>query len=67
MHCHTSKYSRCSQVSAASLVRQVKKKELQGVIITEHHYLWEEDEIKALRVEAELDENFLIMTGQEVE
>lgn len=67
MHCHTSKYSRCSHAGAASLVRQVKKKELQGVIITEHHYLWEEDEIKALRVEAELDENFLIMAGQEVE
>ena len=67
MHCHTSKYSRCSRAVAASLVRQVKKKELQGVIITEHHYLWEEDEIKALRVEAELDENFLIIAGQEVE
>ena len=67
MHCHTSKYSKCSQAGAANLVRQVKKKELQGVIITEHHYLLEEDEIKALRVEAELDEIFLIMAGQEVE
>ena len=67
MHCHTSRYSRCSQIDPVTLVRQVKKKELQGVIITEHHYLWEEDEIKALRVEAELDENFLIMAGQEVE
>ena len=66
MHCHTSKYSRCSQIDPVSLVRQVKKKELQGVIITEHHYLWGADEIKALRVEAELDENFLIMAGQEV-
>ena len=67
MHCHTSKYSRCSQANPVSLVRQVKKKELQGVIITEHHYLWKDDEIKTLRVEAELDENFLIMAGQEVE
>ncbi len=66
MHCHTSRYSRCSQVEAVDLVRQVKKKELQGVIITEHHYLWGEDEIKALRVEAGLDENFLINSGQEV-
>jgi len=49
------------------LARQVKKKELQGLIITEHHYLWGEDELKALRVEAELDENFLIMAGQELE
>ncbi|MCX5687125.1 MAG: phosphotransferase [Candidatus Omnitrophica bacterium] len=67
MHCHTSKYSKCSQIAPVNLVKQVKKKELQGVVITEHHYLWGEDEIKALRVEAELDENFLIMAGQEVE
>jgi len=67
MHCHTSRYSRCSQIDPASLLMQVKKKELQGVIITEHHYLWKEEEIKALRAEAELDESFLIMPGQEVE
>ncbi|MBU1913386.1 MAG: phosphotransferase [Candidatus Omnitrophica bacterium] len=66
MHCHTSRYSRCSQIAPASLARQVKKKELQGIVITEHHYLWKDDELKALRVEAELDENFLILSGQEV-
>jgi len=66
MHCHTSRYSRCSRIAPASLVRQVKKKELQGIVITEHHYLWKSDELKALRVEAELDENFLILSGQEV-
>jgi 3',5'-nucleoside bisphosphate phosphatase len=67
MHCHTSKFSKCSQADPGALVRQVKKKGLQGVILTEHHYLWKEGEIKALRIEAELDENFLIMAGQEVE
>ncbi|MCX5692449.1 MAG: phosphotransferase [Candidatus Omnitrophica bacterium] len=67
MHCHTSKYSKCSQIGPTALARQVKQKELQGVIITEHHYLWREDEINALRVEAELEESFLIMAGQEVE
>ncbi|MDP2921018.1 MAG: phosphotransferase [Candidatus Omnitrophota bacterium] len=67
IHCHTSRYSRCSQIDPVTLVRQVKKKELQGVVITEHHYLWSDEELKALRVEAELDENFLILSGQEVE
>ena len=67
MHCHTSRYSRCSQIDPASLLKQVKKKELQGIVITEHHYLWKEEEIKALRKEAELDENFLILAGQEIE
>ena len=66
MHCHTSRYSGCSQISPVDLVRQVKKKELQGVVITEHHYLWKEEELRALRVEAELEENFLIMAGQEI-
>jgi 3',5'-nucleoside bisphosphate phosphatase len=67
MHCHSSRFSKCSQIEPAALVKQVSKKGLQGVIITEHHYLWKEEEIKALRIEAELDENFLIMSGQEVE
>jgi len=67
MHCHTSRYSRCSQITPVDLVRQVKKKGLQGVIITEHYYLWKEVELKALRVDSEVDENFLIMAGQEVE
>jgi len=67
MHCHTSRYSKCSQIDPVLLARQVRKKGLQGLIITEHHYLWSEDEIKALRAEAELDENFVIMAGQEVE
>jgi len=67
MHCHTSRYSRCSQIDPVTLVRQVKEKGLQGVVITEHHYLWSDEELKALRVEAELDENFLILSGQEVE
>lgn len=66
MHCHTSRYSRCSQIAPANLARQVKKKELQGIVITEHHYLWKGDELEVLRVEAELDKNFLILSGQEV-
>jgi thiamine kinase-like enzyme len=67
MHCHSSRYSKCSKIDPVNLVKQVKKKELQGIIITEHHYLWGEDEIRQLRTEAELDENFLILAGQEVE
>lgn len=67
MHCHTSKYSKCSLINPETLITLVKKKGLQGIIITEHHYLWGDDEIKALRIKAEMDENFLIMAGQEVE
>lgn len=67
IHCHTSKHSKCSQVDPVTLVKQVVKKQLQGVIITEHHYLWTEDELLRLRREAEVNDSFLIMSGQEVE
>jgi thiamine kinase-like enzyme len=67
IHVHTSKYSKCSRIDPVALVGQVKDKGLQGVIITEHHYLWSDRELEALRKEAEVDNNFLILAGQEVE
>ena len=67
IHCHTSAHSKCSQVDPVTLVKQVVKKQLQGVIITEHHYLWPEDELLRLRREAEVNDSFLILSGQEVE
>jgi len=67
IHCHTSKHSKCSQVDPVALVKQVVKKQLQGVIITDHHYLWPEEELLRLRREAEVNDSFLILTGQEVE
>lgn len=67
IHCHTSTHSKCSQVDPVALVRQVVKKQLQGVIITEHHYLWPEEELLRLRREAEVNDSFIILSGQEVE
>ncbi len=49
------------------LIRQVVRRRLQGVVITEHHYLWKREEIQALRLEAEVGDDFLILSGQEVE
>lgn len=67
IHCHTSRYSRCSQVDPVTLVKQVVKKQLQGVIITEHHHLWCPDELLELRRDSEVEDNFLILSGQEVD
>lgn len=67
IHCHTSKYSKCSQVDPVSLVKQVVRKQLQGLVITEHHYLWADDELRDLRRASEVEDNFLILAGQEVE
>jgi hypothetical protein len=67
MHAHSCRHSACSHVSAEELIRQAVKKNLQGIILTEHHYFWSPEEIAVLRREAEVDSTFLILAGQEVE
>ena len=54
MHCHTREHSSCSRVSALELVQQVFAKGLQGLVLTDHHYLWPRDELAALCREAEV-------------
>lgn len=66
MHAHSREHSRCSGVAAADLVRQVFSKGLQGIVLTDHHYLWSEEELHSLRLAAAVPDHFLIMTGQEV-
>ena len=66
MHCHTAEHSRCSSVSAVDLVRQVFGKGLQAIVLTDHHYLWPEHELAALREAASVPDHFRIMSGQEV-
>jgi len=66
MHCHTAEHSPCSSVSAVDLVRQVFGKGLQAIVLTDHHYLWPEHELAALREEAGVPDHFRIMSGQEV-
>ena len=67
LHAHTNKHSRCSAITPLELIRGVLRKKLQGLVITEHHYLWSEQELNALRREAEIEEGFLLFAGQEVE
>mgnify|MGYP002344293080 CR=1 FL=1 len=66
MHAHSQEHSRCSGVTAADLIRQVFAKGLQGIVFTDHHYLWNEDELRSVRHGAAVPDHFLIMTGQEV-
>jgi predicted metal-dependent phosphoesterase TrpH/thiamine kinase-like enzyme len=67
MHAHTNRYSPCSHIDAADLVRQAVRKGLQGLIITEHHYLWNAEEIAELRVKAEVEGHFVLLAAQEVD
>ncbi|MGE5312029.1 MAG: phosphotransferase [Nitrospirota bacterium] len=66
LHCHTAEQSRCSVVGAVDLIRQVHAKGLQGLVFTDHHYLWPADELREVRRAAGVPDHFLILSGQEV-
>jgi predicted metal-dependent phosphoesterase TrpH len=67
LHCHTAKHSSCSHLDPLDAVERARAKGLQGLVITEHHYLWTEEELRRLRADAELDEIFVLFAAQEVE
>lgn len=66
MHCHTAEHSQCSKVGAAELAQRNFEAGLQGMVLTDHHYLWTRDEIVQLRRKIEVPDHFLILAGQEV-
>lgn len=67
IHAHTTKYSPCSNLLPVDLIHQAHNKGMQGVVITEHKYLWNDDELKKLKTESEVEDVFVIIAGQEVE
>lgn len=66
MHSHTAEHSPCSSVSAKDLIRQVYAKGLDGIVFTDHHHLWPSEALLSLRSTAEVPQDFLILSGQEV-
>jgi thiamine kinase-like enzyme len=66
MHCHTSEHSGCSHVSAADIVQHNFDLDLQGTVLTDHHYLWPAEEIEELRRKLKVPDYYLILSGQEV-
>lgn len=67
MHCHTTEHSSCSSVPAVELVRRIVAKGLQGVVLTDHHYRWSDEELRELRRRAGVPDHFLIMSAQELD
>ncbi|OGW33864.1 MAG: phosphotransferase [Nitrospirae bacterium GWD2_57_9] len=67
MHAHTEEHSACSHVKAADLVQRNFDKGLQGTVLTDHHYLWPQEEIRELRSRLKVPDHYLILAGQEVE
>ena len=64
LHVHTRLYSPCSFIDPAELVRQAIRVGLDGLVITEHHYQWREDEIASLLEHARAPD-FALLAGFE--
>lgn len=64
IHLHTSRYSRDSKLDAARLIQQAVRSGLDGVVITEHHHVWSDDELREL-VEDSAEPGFILLSGFE--
>jgi predicted metal-dependent phosphoesterase TrpH len=64
IHTHTSRYSPCSILRPQDLLKRAAELNLDGLVITEHGFLWARDEIEALREETET--HLIVLRGQEV-
>jgi thiamine kinase-like enzyme/predicted metal-dependent phosphoesterase TrpH len=66
LHCHTAEHSSCSNVAAVELVQRNFDMGLQGTVLTDHHYLWSQEEIAELRSRLSVPDYYLVLSGQEV-
>ena len=62
LHCHTSRYSSCSSLTAEELIRLAAAAGLDGVCLTEHDRLWPEEDVRRLAAESGL----IVLRGMEV-
>ncbi len=63
LHMHTIRHSPDSAIDPMALVRRARALGLDGVVITEHDWLWTEEELDELRAAAG---DLLVFTGIEV-
>lgn len=64
IHLHTRRHSGCSSIDEARLIDQAVRAGLDGIIITDHHYQWPEDELAEL-IDAANHPGFTVLTGFE--
>lgn len=65
LHSHTAEHSSCSSLPASDLVRTAAEKNADGIVLTDHHFLWNNRELEALRASVRLPPGFLLLSGQE--
>ena len=63
-HLHTQRHSRCSQIDEHRLIETAVRNGLDGLVITEHHYQWDEEELLALS-KGSGHEGFVLLAGFE--
>ena len=63
LHMHTTRHSPDSQMDPLALVRRAVELKLDGVVITEHDWLWTEEELAELRAVAP---GLVVLAGIEV-
>ena len=65
IHCHTSEKSPCSFVSARDLIARAFEVGMDGIIFTDHHFLWSLEELAGVKARSGVPDHFLVMSGQE--
>lgn len=63
VHVHTSRHSACSLLEPDELAAAARARGLDGLVITEHGVVWEDDELEGLR---RRHPGLLVLAGQEV-
>jgi predicted metal-dependent phosphoesterase TrpH len=64
LHMHTSRYSPDSRMDPFVMLRRARERGLDGIVITEHDWLWTEPELEVLRALA--PEGLVVLAGIEV-
>lgn len=63
-HLHTKRHSACSRIDEARLIAQAAGVGLDGLVITEHHYQWSDEELREL-TDASDTPGFVVLAGFE--
>lgn len=63
LHMHTTRHSPDSRMSPEAMVRRARQIGLDGVVITEHDWLWTQEELEELRKHAD---GLVVLAGIEV-
>lgn len=64
LHLHTARYSRDSAIDPEQLIAQAVKAGLHGLVITEHHHQWRDEELAELSAQADAP-GFVCLAGFE--